>query len=95
MSGNEISLKEAIQQLIKQYRLRGKLSQNKLSHQWEQIMGKTIASRTKNVYLTKGKLIIELNSSVLRNELSFLKNKIIAKVNEELGEEVVKEVVLK
>ncbi len=57
-------------------------------------MGKTIANRTDAIFFKESKLIVKLNSSVLREELSFSKNKIIQLLNDDIGEEVVKEVIL-
>ena len=43
--------------------------------------------------LIEGKLIIRLDSAALRNELSFAKSKIVKSLNDEMGTEIVKEVV--
>lgn len=91
---NEQTLKEVIDDLLDAYKLRGRFNQKKVIASWERIMGKTIANRTDAVFFKEHKLIIKLNSSVLREELSYSKNKIIQLINEDMGEEVVKEVVL-
>jgi hypothetical protein len=91
---NEQSLQEVIDDLLDAYKLRGKFNQKKIIASWERIMGKTIANRTDAIFFRENKLIVKLNSSVLREELSFSKNKIIQLLNEDIGEEVVKEVVL-
>lgn len=91
---NEQSLKEVIDDLLEAYKLRSRFNQKKIIHSWERIMGKTIANRTDAVFFKDEKLIVKLNSSVLREELSFSKNKIIQLLNEDIGEEVVKEVML-
>jgi hypothetical protein len=91
---NEQSLKEVIDDLLEAYKLRGKFNQKKIIQSWERVMGKTIANRTDAVFFKDEKLIVKLSSSVLREELSFSKNKIIQLLNDDIGEEVVKEVVL-
>ena len=91
---NEQTLKEVIDDLLEAYKLKAKFNQKKIIHSWEKIMGVTIARRTDAVFFKENKLIIKLNSSVLREELSYSKNKIIELINEDIGEEVVKEVVL-
>ncbi|MAS52953.1 MAG: hypothetical protein CMD20_07095 [Flavobacteriales bacterium] len=40
-----------------------------------------------------GKLLIRLDSAALRNELSFGKSKIVKSLNDELGTEIVKEII--
>ena len=57
-------------------------------------MGENIQKYTYNVEFKKGKLYIKLKSSVLKEELIFEKNKVIKLINQELGKEYVKELVL-
>lgn len=91
---NEQTLEEAIQLYLNHYRLAGKLTEADLQQSWRAIMGNSIANHTTEIYLKKQVLVIHLDSSVLRNELSFAKNKIVEKVNEYFKKEVVKEVLL-
>jgi len=70
-SSNEITLKEAIKQLLDANPLmKDKVNENKIYEVWEKVMGKMIAKRTQSITI-KGKiLVIEVNSASLRNELS-------------------------
>jgi hypothetical protein len=54
-----------------------------------------VNSYTKNVVLKGSTLYVELSSSVLREELSHGKSKIVTMINEELRRDVVKDVVLR
>jgi len=58
-------------------------------------MGNGVNHYTKNVILKGSVLYVELSSSVLREELSHGKSKIIAMINEELRRDVVRDVVLR
>lgn len=93
--GNEISLKEAINKLIKRYQLQGKLTETQLNDSWEEIMGKPIAKYTRSLQLNNGRLVVKLSSSVLRQELSYGKNQLIERLNEHFGEAVIRDIVLK
>jgi Dna[CI] antecedent, DciA len=62
---------------------------------WKNLMGTGVNHYTKNVLLKNNTLYVELSSSVLREELSFGKEKIIKLINDELRREVVKNVVLR
>jgi hypothetical protein len=93
--GNEISLKEAINKLIKSYQLQGKLTETQLNDSWEEIMGKPIAKYTRSLQLNNGRLVVKLSSSVLRQELSYGKNQLIERLNEHFGEAVIRDIVLK
>ena len=92
--GNEVTLKEAIHKLLEVYKLRPKYNEAKINASWEKLMGPSVSKRTREIYIRKEKLFIKISSSVLREELMYSREKILSLVNEELGEEVVKEIVL-
>ena len=58
-------------------------------------MGKTIANYTDKIEIINSTLFISTTVAPLKNELIYQKTKIIERVNEELGEKVIKEVVVK
>lgn len=90
---DEIRLKDAINQLLDTYKLKGKLTEQKLVDSWERLMGHVIARHTQSVYIKDKKLILKLDSSVLRQELGYAKSKIIQRLNEEIGQQVIEDVV--
>ncbi|WGH76574.1 DUF721 domain-containing protein [Tenacibaculum tangerinum] len=61
---------------------------------WEKLMGAGVVSYTSEVKLQNGTLVVRLSSSVLREELSYGKDKIIRMLNEEMGQELVKKLLL-
>ena len=61
---------------------------------WEQIMGKTIARYTDKIKINGNTLYISSSVAPLKQELLYQKEKIIQRVNEALGERVIKEVVI-
>jgi len=62
---------------------------------WEEIMGKTIAKYTEKIQIINNTLYISTTVAPLKNELLYQKDQIIQRVNEALGEQLVKEVVIK
>lgn len=66
-----------------------------ISDVWEQIMGKTIAKYTEKIEIINHTLFISTTIAPLRNELLYQKDKIIQRVNEALGENLIKEVVIR
>lgn len=62
---------------------------------WINLMGNGVNTYTKEVILKNNVLYVWLTSSVLREELLYGKNKIIKMINEEIGKEVVKDLVLR
>ena len=58
-------------------------------------MGNGVNNYTTNVSLQRDTLYVQLSSSVLREELSYGKKKIIKMLNEELGKDIVKKLILR
>lgn len=93
--GNQQPLKEVIEQMLKVYRLENGIKDHNIKAAWDEIVGKQIAKHTKNVELNNKYLYVEIDSEVMRHELSYGKALIIKKVNEFLGEEKVEKVILR
>ena len=91
----EYSMQDALQQFLKQSRLKSGLHAVQIEDVWEKIMGKTIAKYTDKIKIVNHTLFIESQVAPLKNELMYQKDKIIERVNEALGEIVIKEVVIK
>jgi hypothetical protein len=71
------------------------LNNIKVQNLWIEVMGKNVNSYTNEIVLKKNTLYVNLSSSVLRQELSFGKQKIIDLLNKELGKTVIKKIVLR
>ncbi|MEL6635534.1 MAG: DUF721 domain-containing protein [Bacteroidota bacterium] len=92
---NDQSLKEVLQALTAQRQLRGKLKLTQLRRAWPRLMGPTISGYTTDLSLRQQTLYIHLNSAPLRQELNLGREKIRHLLNEELGEEFLREVVIR
>jgi len=66
----------------------------KIEEAWEKLMGKGVIAYTQSIKLQNTTLIVSLTSSVLREELSYGKDKIIKMLNEEMGARVVSKLML-
>lgn len=92
---NENTVGDILQVFIKQNRLERGIDEVSVKEAWKSLMGNGVNSYTKSIVFKNSTLYVELTSSVLREELSFGKHKIIAMINEELRRDVVKDVVLR
>lgn len=92
---NEMSLKEAIEKLMEHYHIEDRYRFEQIKNKWEDIVGKMIAQRTDRLSLKHGTLYITLNSSTLKQELSFMKADLIRRLNEEATKEIIKEIVFR
>ena len=94
MKKNEVSLGDAIKDMVNTYHIKDKLSQSNIVINWEKIIGKTIAQYTRNIYVKDHKLFLTIDSAALKNELNYSKKKIIEIINKEAGYELIKEVII-
>lgn len=92
---NQSTVGDVLRQIIQVNKLQPGMDQIDVKEAWKNLMGNGVNSYTKNVVLRGSTLYVELSSSVLREELSHGKSKIIAMINEELQREVIKDVVLR
>ncbi|MEN8928445.1 MAG: DUF721 domain-containing protein [Flavobacteriales bacterium] len=88
-------LKEAIEKLLKVYKISDKMDEITLRKEWEELMGKAISNKTKSLELRKRVLIIGIESSVLRHELSFAKEKLKESLNRKLKRRAVDEIIFR
>jgi predicted nucleic acid-binding Zn ribbon protein len=91
----EYSIAEALKQFLNQSKLKGEIQAFQIEEAWEKIMGKTIAKYTEKIQIHGNTLYINTSVAPLKQELSYQKEKIIQRVNEALGEKVIKEVIIK
>lgn len=92
---NDLSLQEAMKDMLREYRLTPQLNEARVKSLWEKLMGKTISTYTSAIQVRKNVLYLTILSAPLKQELSYGKDKIKALLNEELGEEYIKEVVIR
>ncbi len=94
-TSNEDSIANVLKEIIQINKLQPGMDQVLIKEAWMKLLGNGVKSYTKNVVLKGTTLYVELSSAVLREELSYGKDKIIAMINEEFSREVIKDVVLR
>lgn len=91
----EYSLQDAMQHYLNNSRLKSGMQSVRLEAAWEEIMGKTVARYTDKIQIAGHTLFITTAVAPLKQELLFQKQTIIDRVNEALGEKVIKEMVIR
>ncbi len=89
------TLGEVLKEFIQTNRLEKGLDKVEVKDAWNKVMGVAIAKYTIEIKLDRDTLFVQLNSSVLREELSYGKEKIIKLLNEELGKELISKLILR
>lgn len=89
---NESTIGEAIDRLLKAYRLEGKMKSYDVYEAWRNTLGEAVSKRTEKLVLKDKTLIVYMNSSVMRNELSQAETHIITMLNEKVGAKLVEKI---
>lgn len=87
-------LGELIQAFYEQHRGPEYLDEVKVVESWPKVVGPFIATHTIDLSIKNGVLYVRIDSDALRNELSYSKSLLMKNLNETVGKEMVKEIVL-
>ncbi|SFZ93298.1 Protein of unknown function [Flaviramulus basaltis] len=94
-NNEHISISDALKEFVETNKLEKGLNKVNVADAWANLMGNGVNNYTTAVNLERETLYIQLSSSVLREELSYGKQKIINMLNEELGQEIIKKLILR
>lgn len=92
---HQFTIEEALQLLVADKRIQKGLSETVIKQEWAKIMGDVIAKHTTGLYLKGSELTVYFNSSVVRNEVIYHKDKAIALINEAMGHNAVSDIIIK
>ena len=88
--GKTKQIDELVDQVLRNMGLEQKFKEHEVCMIWPEVVGQMIASRTKSVRVMDGKLFVSFTSAVVRNEIMM----VIRALNEKVGKEVVKEMII-
>ena len=91
----ESSIADVLKQFISQNKLEAGIDVVNVRDAWKNVMGNGVNNYTKEIQLKNTTLYVALSSAVLREELSYGKDKIIKMINEELRKDLVTNLVLR
>jgi predicted nucleic acid-binding Zn ribbon protein len=90
---NDKSLKEAIEQMLNVYKIKRRYDETGVVAAWPELVGKSVANRTKELFIRDKKLFLRIESSVIKHELMLMRSQIIDKINAEEKGILVEEIV--
>ena len=90
-----LKLSDVLKEFVDENRLQDGLDKVDVKEAWSRLMGNGVNHYTTNVQLKRDILYVDLSSSVLREELSYGKEKIITMLNEHLEKELIRKLVLR
>lgn len=89
-----LSIKEVMANVLQENKLQKGIDLVLIKEAWSDIMGSGVVSYTNDLQFKNGILYVKLTSSVLREELSYGKEKIVKLLNEKLNKMLIKSVKL-
>ena len=92
---DNLPISAVLKQFVETNKLQSGLDKVDVREAWATMMGNGVNNYTTDVTLDRETLYISLSSSVLREELSYGKQKIIDMLNESIGKKVIHKLVLR
>ncbi len=90
---NDKTLKEAIEQMLQVYKIKRRYEETGIKSSWPELVGKSVANRTKEIFIHDKKLFLRIESSVIKNELLMMRRQIIDKINKESDSVLIEEII--
>lgn len=87
-----IQIKDLILRNLRAQGLETPLLQKRLMDAWPTVMGETIASYTRNLFIRNQTLFVHLTSPALRADLSMQRTEIVKRLNASVGEQVIADI---
>ncbi len=84
-----------IEEFIKEERLEEGLNRTRLFRAWDIVVGENGARATSNKFFREGVLYCTINSSIMRTQMYYNRENIIAQLNKMLNGTVVNKLILK
>lgn len=94
-NNENLKLSDALADFVSKNKLQTGLDKVNARDVWNQQMGPAIEKYTTSLKLDGSTLYVQLSSSVLREELSYGKEKIIKLLNESLGKQLITKLILR
>lgn len=82
-------------QVLRGMGLERQFKEHEVCQVWPEVVGQMIASRTVKLSVADGRLFVSFNSSVVRNEIAMVKEGLMRALNERVGTEVIRDIVIK
>lgn len=90
-----LPIQDILKEFVESNKLQKGLDQVNVRESWASLMGNGVNNYTTAIELKNETLFVKLSSSVLREELSYGNQKIIDMLNESIGKQVIKKLVLR
>jgi predicted nucleic acid-binding Zn ribbon protein len=87
-------LQNVMNGMIQNLGIENQLLAAKAINYWPIVVGPRIAANAQADYVSEGKLFVRTTSDAWRNELTFFKQNLTKKLNEQIGKQVIFDIIL-
>ncbi|MBO4753717.1 MAG: DUF721 domain-containing protein [Bacteroidales bacterium] len=92
---NEQSIGEIIREYLKMTQLENHVFETRIAEVWQEALGDRITLETERIHLQSGTLFVTLKSPSLKNDILMRRTVIRTVLNEKLGSEIIKSVIIR
>lgn len=92
---NTESIRDVIQQFLKQKKLEKPLNEKRIIDAWPEVLGKNIVAYTSELNIKNKILYVKLSSAVLRHDLFISRENIVESLNNHVGYHVIDDIVFR
>lgn len=93
--GRTKKIDELVTQVLRQMGLEQKFQEHEVCVIWPEVVGQMIASRTKSIQVVDGRLFVTFSSAVVRNEMMMVREGLVKALNDKVGKEVIREIIIR
>lgn len=87
------TLGDALGKLVRSLGMEGRLEEQQAVDRWAQVVGDRIALHARAVFFEGGKLVVEVDSAAWRQELFYMKQEILNRLDRSLGKPLVQDII--
>lgn len=89
-----LRLDEIIRRMIDATGMRPELSRRTVVTEWPDVVGRHIASYTGQIYVRERTLHVHIVSAALKEELGYARDRLVERLNEAVGTEVIDNIII-
>ncbi|MCY3772883.1 MAG: DUF721 domain-containing protein [Gemmatimonadetes bacterium] len=87
------TLGDALGKLVRSLGMEGRLEEQQAVDRWAQVVGDRIALHARAVFFEGGKLVVEVDSAAWRQELFYMKQEILNRLDRSFGKPLVQDII--
>jgi len=88
-------LRKTIDQLLRAYGYQDQLDEIEIIKVYEDLVGQMFANHTQKIAVKNRKLFVKLDSASLKQELNYVKEGVVERLNKNLGRNLIDKIVLR